>query len=264
MHSSDLTSILLLAKGHPYEREAFYDIFETMEGVDWTLVEQPAAAALCTPGHCASYDALVFYDMPGIFFDPDGTPTIVPPSQEVKDNFMALVEDGHGFVFVHHAIAGWQDWEAYAELIGGRFLYLPRTIAGKPYQDSGYRHDMRQTITVLGNHPVTQGLPQTFEIEDEAYLYEVFNDDKTPLLKSDVDFVASNFYSARAAVCEGRLNDNEGWAHERGSSLACWAREVGRSRIVYIQFGDGPSAYSNPYYRRLLANAIHWVKKKRA
>jgi len=28
---------------------------------------------------------------------------------------------------------------------------------------------------------------------------------------------------------------------------------------VYLQPGDGESAYANPHYRRLLENAIRWV-----
>jgi type 1 glutamine amidotransferase len=260
MTEIDPASILLLAKGHPYAREAFYDIFDTMPGVDWTLVEQPAAAHLCTPELAAPYDALVLYDMPGIFFDGEIVPEIISPSPQIKSNFMKMVEAGHGLVFLHHAIAGWQDWDDYARLMGGRFLYRPRRVMDHDYTDSGYRHEVRHTVSVVTDHPVTQGLPQQFDIEDEVYLYEVFDDDKTPLLQSHHDFSWQNFYSA-AAACDGRLNDNTGWTHRRGSSLVCWAREIGPTRLVYIQFGDGPSAYSNPHYRRLIANAIDWVRK---
>ncbi len=30
---------LLVVKGHPYEREPFYAMFDQMDSVDWTLVE---------------------------------------------------------------------------------------------------------------------------------------------------------------------------------------------------------------------------------
>ncbi len=29
--------------------------------------------------------------------------------------------------------------------------------------------------------------------------------------------------------------------------------------LVYLQPGDGPSAYENPHHRRLFENAIRWV-----
>ena len=43
---SETHHILLSVKGHPYERQAFYDIFDNMDNLDWTLVEQPASQAL--------------------------------------------------------------------------------------------------------------------------------------------------------------------------------------------------------------------------
>jgi len=38
--------ILLVTKGHPFEREPFFALFDGLEGVNWTHVEQPAAQAL--------------------------------------------------------------------------------------------------------------------------------------------------------------------------------------------------------------------------
>ena len=84
-----------------------------------------------------------------------------------------------------------------------------------------------------------------------------------PLLASEHDFVAENFYSAARAVRDHRMFDNEGWAHPPGSALIGWTREVGRSRIVYLQCGDGPVAYANPQFRQLLGNAIRWVAESR-
>ena len=254
--------ILLSVKGHPYERQAFYDIFDDMDNLDWTLVEQPASQALFNINQAAAFDALVLYDMPGITFHENAPPDISSPPEVYQRDFQQLVEAGHGFVFLHHAIAGWQDWEVYSEIIGGRFFYLPRELRGERRQDSGYRHDVTHQVEVLADHPVTAGLPPHFEVTDELYLYEVFEDDVTPLLRSDFNFTANNFYSATAAVRDGRLNDNSGWAHNQGSSLVGWTREVGGSRIVYLQFGDGPSAYANPHYRRLIANSIEWVSTK--
>ena len=259
---SETHRILLSVKGHPYERQAFYDIFDNIDNIDWTLVEQPASQALFTVKQAEVYDALVLYDMPGIFFHENAGLDIISPSEAYQRNFQQLVDAGHGFVFLHHAIAGWQDWEAYSEIIGGRFFYLPRELRGEMCQDSGYLHDVKHQVEVLADHPVTAGLPQHFEITDELYLYEVFEDDVTPLLRSDFSFTADNFYSASAAVRDGRLNYNSGWHHKPGSSLVGWTKEIGNSRIVYLQFGDGPSAYVNPFFRRLIANSIKWVSLK--
>ena len=251
--------VLLVAKGHPYEREPFYAVFDEMADVNWTLVEQPAAQALFNVEDAAPFDAFVMYDMPGIAFRPDGPPDFLEPSERYTSRFLELLEQGHGFVFLHHAIAGWPAWPEYAEIIGGRFLYMPAQLRGKACQDSGYRHGVTHTISVVNDHPVNAGLPQSFEITDELYLSEVFEDDVQPLLVSDYDFVQQNFYSAAKVVREGKMFDNEGWEHAPGSNLIGWTRAYGNSRIVYLQCGDDPVAYANPHFRQLLANAIRWV-----
>ncbi len=69
-----MKEILLVTKGHPFEREPFFQIFDEMAGVDWTHVEQPAAQALFNCEEASRFDAFVMYDMPGIQFNPDGEP----------------------------------------------------------------------------------------------------------------------------------------------------------------------------------------------
>ncbi len=250
--------ILLVTKGHPYEREPFYAMFDAMPDVNWTLVEQPAAQALFSVEQARRYDAFVLYDMPGIVFRPGQAPGFPAPNDDYKARFLELLEAGHGFVFLHHAIAGWPAWPEYAEIIGGRFLYMGDELRGQPVPDSGYRHGVTHNVSVLSEHPVTQGV-QSFPITDELYLYEVFEDDVEPLLASDYEFVQDNFYSATLAVRDGKMFSNEGWQHAPGSNLIGWSKTYGNSKIVYLQCGDDPVAYANESFQRLVANAIEWV-----
>ena len=57
---SETHRILLSVKGHPYERQAFYDIFDNMDYLDWTLVEQPASQALFNVKQAEVYDCLLY------------------------------------------------------------------------------------------------------------------------------------------------------------------------------------------------------------
>jgi type 1 glutamine amidotransferase len=259
-----MTEILLVTKGHPFEREPFFALFEALPGVGFTHVEQPAAQALFNVRHARRYDAFVLYDMPGIRFQPNREPEFEVPDPQLVADFEELLAAGLGFVFLHHAIAGWPAWERYARIMGGRFLYLPGEFAGRTCQDSGYRHGVTHGISVVGDHPVTRGLPHTFSITDELYLYEVLERDVTPLLRSDHAFTHDRFYSAARVVREGKLFDNEGWTHAPGSNLIGWTRTEGRSRIVYLQCGDDPTAYANEHFRTLVGNAIAWVAQARA
>lgn len=256
-----MTEILLVTKGHPYEREPFYNIFDEMADVNWTLVEQPAARALFNVDEATVYDAFVLYDMPGIHFVPGG-PDYEEPSNAYKTKFKQLLDAGHGFVFLHHAIAGWPAWPEYAEIVGGRFLYTGAPLRGQYRTDSGYRHGVTHSVRVVADHPVTAGLPASFEITDELYLYEVFEEDVEPLLVSDYKFTQENFYSATLAVRDGKMFSNEGWSHPDGSNMIGWTKTYGNSRIVYLQCGDDPVAYANPYLRQLIANAINWVSDR--
>ena len=40
-----------------------------------------------------------------------------------------------------------------------------------------------------------------------------------------------------------------------------WARLEGKSRVVYLQLGHGPQAFSDPSYRQLLARSIRWLSR---
>ena len=260
-----MKNILLVTKGHPFDKEAFFQIFDQMEGVNWTHVEQPAAQVFFDVKQAAKYDAFVVYDMPGIEFNHNSPPTFTEPSSQYKKNLLELVNKGHGFVFLHHAIAGWPSWERYADVIGGRFHYQPGSLHGVNYPDSGYRFDTTQEIRVVDpDHPICEGIPESFTITDEAYICPIFEDSITPVLRSNFDFKdSSNFYSSSLAM-KGEMNSNEIWEHPEGSDLIAWVRHESLSPITYIQLGDGPVAYADTNFRKLLSNSINWVSSKEA
>ena len=254
-------NVLVSTKGHPFERDAFASVFESFQGIRHTFVEQPASQAFMNPAGAAPWDVLVFYDMPGIDFSTQ-PPTLIPPSEALRAGFEALLESGKGMVFLHHAIAGWPLWPEYGEVIGGRFFYRPAECRGQAALDSGYRHDVAHSVTVLAeDHPIAAGLPSVFPLKDELYLYEVFDQSITPLLSSDYSFTNNHFYSAYHAVT-GKMFCNDDWPHPAGSSLIGWTKTAGASRICYLQPGDGPDTYASEHYRQLLENAIRWAAEK--
>jgi type 1 glutamine amidotransferase len=252
-------NVLVAAKGHPYERDSFMAMFDTLPGIACTLVEQPLAARLMTPEGMAGFDVLVLYDMPGLDFAAAERPGHVDPGEAFKTGFLALLDAGIGVVALHHAIAGWPAWPDYAELLGGRFLYRPGELRGLVRPDSGYRHDVAHTLTAVDPaHPVLAGLPETFVLTDELYLFEVFEDWVQPLLRSDHAFTRDGFYSAALAL-SGEMFSNQGWSHADGSSLVGWTKRARNSPLVYLQPGDGRVTYADRHYRRLIENAIRWT-----
>ena len=227
-------------------------------------MEQPAAQAFFSPEASAPYDAFVLYDMPGIEFRREGGARFHTPPRTLVEDFHALLAQGKGFVFLHHAIAGWPAWPGYAEILGGSFLYEPATVRGRQRPDSGYRHGVTHRVSPAAtDHPVLEGLGDGFEIEDEVYLFDVHEDEVVPLLRSDFDFVEENFFSASLAIRGERFSRRD-WSHPPGSNLIAWAHRRGASPIVYLAMGDGPSAYENPGFRKVLENAVRWVASPEA
>jgi type 1 glutamine amidotransferase len=255
--------LLAAVRGHPFDRNGFDAMFLGMEGITATMVDQPAAAQLMNPEGMVPYQVLLLYDMPGLDFTaPENPPSYVAPPDALKSGLRALLEQGIGIVALHHALAGWPTWPEYGDWMGGRFLYHPAEVRGARCFDSGYAHSVTYEAAVLSTHPVTRGLPAAFSITDEPYLAEIFAADVTPLLSSGASFTRDHFWSADAAV-RGNMNSRDRWNHPPGSNLIAWTKRALNSPLVYLQPGDGPSAFENPHYRRLLENAIRWVARCR-
>lgn len=243
--------VLVVTGGHPFEPEPFFGIFDAIGLDHWSRSVHPE------PGH----DVVVFYDMPGLRFTGGDPPVeFPPPSDEAKRVIERLQSDGTGLVFVHHAVAGWPAWEDYAELVGARFHYQPGTLRGVEYPDSGYVFDVRHTVSLVdADHPVCEGLPERFELTDELYCFPVLESDVVPLMRTSFPVDDHRrFWSADLAI-RGRRNSNHGWSHPPGSDVVAWAKTAGSSPVVYLQFGDGPTTYADPHFRRILRNAIDWV-----
>jgi len=260
-----MPNTLVVTKGHPFEREPFFAMLERVFAAhslgELTHVEHPAASAVFAPETLANFDSVVFYDMPGIAFSAESgvEPVYAEPRKDFKKNLQLATERGVGFLFLHHAIAGWPAWEGYAELIGGRFCYTPQVLRGEQVSDSGYRHKVGHIVEVVAEHPVTQGVDTQFSMVDELYLSQVFEDSVQPLLRSSHSFTQEGFYSAAKAVVDGEMFSNAGWSHPPGSNLVGWTREQNASRIVYLQGGDDAKAWDNRNYQKLLGNAIRWA-----
>jgi hypothetical protein len=263
----DGLSVLVVTGGHPFDASTFFAVFDdvvTAGGGRWTAADRPALQV----GDGGRVDVVVFYDMPGLRFvrspdEADFPVELLEPSSDRRAAFDALSRNGVGLVFLHHSVASWPRWPGFAELVGARFHYQPGSLRGVAYPDSGYRFDVTHTVEVLdAEHPVCAGLGDRFTLTDELYCFPVLEDDVTPLMRTTFDTGdASQFFSADAAI-RGRRDDNQGWQHPPGSPLVAWTRQVARSRLVYLQFGDGPSTYSDRSFRRALGNAIEWTARR--
>ncbi len=258
------TNVLIVSKGHDFAHDDFLAMFDDMQDVTATLVQQPAAQVVLQPEPVAAYDAVLFYDMsgiPGVGLLHDGAgDTGVPPASYVHA-IENLLRAGKGLVFLNHATVSWPQWPLWRRLHGSSFMLQAGELDGEQLPGSGYRggHGPHPNPTLRlrpeGTHPVLEGLEDGFEITDEIYLKTAgFESQVLPLMRGEYDFVAENFTPPPLAPAEEQAN----WQHPPGSNLLVWANAVGSSPIVVSDVGDGPVAFANPDFRRLLGNALRW------
>ena len=261
--SSTAIETLIVHKGHNFNYSGFFAMFDENPNVNATAVEQPAAQVMLRPENVQPYEAIVFYDMLAI----DGSP--IP--EDYKTSIEALIESGKGIVMMNHATLQWPAWNGWREISGSSFrLGGEGEVFGEVVPPSGYRggggeperNGHHHLSPVQKGHPVLEGLEDGFDIVDEIYIKTKGFESRPgilPLMRSDYPMVKENF-NAPGASAEERAK----WDHPEGSDFIVWANKAGNSPVVAMDAGDGPEAYENPQFRRLLDNAIHWVASENA
>lgn len=262
-----MTKLLVVTRGHRYDYNGFHAIFDDNPALDTVFVDQPAAQIILRPEHVADYDAVLFYDMwgtPGwlVSSDPE-------PPAEFRRSIEALLDSGKGIVMLNHALAGWPAWPLWRSLSGTTFRLAAGVVDGREVPPSGYRCENFGEPIVHGagthrltpvdpSHPVVAGLEDGFEITDELYLRMPMpaDEDYLPLMRSDFPFTQENFNPLPFVKGE--------WNHPPGNDVIVWAKRVRNSPILASEAGDGPIAYANPKFRRLVYNAIDWVASEEA
>jgi uncharacterized protein len=221
--AADPIRVLLMVGGHDYHTNQFHRMFEKNPALSLRVVEHPKAHAWWEPDRAAAYDVIVLYDM------------WQPITDEAKANLLAQLQEGKGLVALHHSLASYQDWDAYREIIGGRYHLKPRLVDGHRLPASTYQHDVKFQVQVLDpKHFITRGIDD-FEIHDETYGgFEVLPN-VNPLLAT---------------------------SEPTSSPTLAWHHSYQNARVVTIQLGHDRMAYENPNYAQLVHQAIRWAARR--
>jgi len=214
--------VLLVTGGHGFDEAPFYEFIESIPGCTFTEVKHPDALAMFRPENRSSFDVVLFYDMPNTI------------SEQEKKDFTDCLKEGKGMVVWHHAYCSYQDWSEYQTIIGGRYHEEPWTDRdGVEHPASNYEYNVRLHVKVADiNHPVTKGI-EDFYILDEVYGRGVVNPDVHILLTTD---------------------------DPKSTPSVAWTNSYGNSKIVTILLGHDNQAWTNPDFKKLITQAIMWVK----
>lgn len=161
--------VMLVTGGHDFDKEAFFDIFNSMEDVEYEHFEQPKANAKITKDLAEDFDVIVFYDMWKNISDSE------------KAAYIKLTEQGKPLLFLHHSIASYQKWPEFEKIVGGKYFEKGKNVPQELL--STYDHDNWVYSKVETYTPVTKGF-RNLRFFDEVYGNVRVADDVIPLLKT--------------------------------------------------------------------------------
>jgi len=189
---------------------------------------QTENGATFSPALLARFDAVVFNNASGDIFTP-----------QQRAAFRRFVENGGGFVGIHAAgdnsHAAW-DWYMN-DILGATFIGHP--------MDPQFQ---KATVTFENRtHPVSQGLPRTWQHTDEWYAF-----DKSPRAKG---------YGVIASVDEKTYKPVAMWGKDlrMGDHPVIWWHCQGKGRTLYTALGHTAEAFAEPNYKLILTNATLWA-----
>ena len=146
------------------------------------------------------------------------------PGEKAKQGLLDYVKNGGNVVALHFACSSFQDWEAYAVLLG---RVWKKGVGGHgPYGEF--------TVNIKNpQHPITKGM-QDFKTEDE--LYAKLTGD------ADIEVLASA---------------HSDWS-EKVEPIVFWKR-YGKGRVVQNVLGHGLDSKQNASYQKLLCRGVEWA-----
>ena len=212
--------LLIVSGGHNFNRESFFEIFDSFPNIEWEEAIQPKANQLILNSEVDDYDVLVFYDM------------YQDISNDEKKAFIKMLKKGKPLLFLHHSLASYQNWDEYLNIVGGKY-YEKNLYNGKLREHfSNFKHSTNVNVQILQNsHPIVDGLSD-FTVFDEVY-------GDTELLKNVTPFLKTN--------------------HPNSSEIIGWENKYKSSKIIYLQPGHGEATYKNESYRRLIYQSINYL-----
>ncbi len=212
--------IVVITGGHDFERESFFDMFNSFTDVEYEEVKHPEANRIYSSSMMESVDVLVFYDM------------VQEISTQQKKDLISLLNKGKGLLFLHHSLASYQEWDEFQDILGGRYFMKKEESETSQDPESTYKHDVQVPVNIVDkSNSITNGL-ENFVIQDETYDGFLVLPKVLPLLTT---------------------------TEETSGDIIGWINHYKKSMIVYLQLGHDHYAYENPNYRRLVQQSIQWL-----
>jgi type 1 glutamine amidotransferase len=213
-------SVLVVRGGHAYDTPAFEEMCRRLDGLRCDLVLTAHFETMSAAEIDERYDAVMFLNQNKKY----------PTEARNRKRYMDLAKLGVGMVFLHFTLSSEPEWDAYHELVGGKW-FLKKHEPNEALH-STYFTDMTLTVKVLDvDHPTTEGLVD-FEMTDAFYGNIHISPSVHPLWGTDKPDV---------------------------SGVIAWSHRYENSKVVYVMPGFTEKAYTNESYQKFLVNSIGFV-----
>jgi len=140
--------------------------------------------------------------------------------KNMKDSLEHLGETKQGILLLHHAILAFPNWDVWANICG---------IKDRKF--SFYVGETVKTEIAKPDHPITKGVT-TWEMVDETYLMRDAEEGCEVLLTTD---------------------------NPKSMKTLAWTRQYKNSKVFCYEGGHDNRTYSDPNFRKVIANGIKWL-----
>jgi uncharacterized protein len=145
-----------------------------------------------------------------------------------KEELLAFVRNGHGFVAAHTGLTAFESWPEFGEMLGAQYQGHLYTGPGK-------------LINEEPSFPIVKHLPAEFDYTDEFYQAKTFSRDKIDvLLRFDP-----------ASVPGGTLAKD-------GDFPLAWVKKYGQGRVFYGSFSHATELWDRRDIQLMYLEAIKW------
>lgn len=182
-------------------------------------------------GKIDAFDAIVFLSTTQNPFQGAGN------EKDLKDNLMAFVKGGKGFVGIHAATDTFYEWPEYGEMMNGYFDGHPWTADKKVHIDVEPGREKHPLAAMFEGEPM--------EFEEEIYQF------KDPYDSSKVTMLLRLDPKKSDPVGGMKREDND--------YGVAWARNWGEGRVFYCSLGHNHHIYWNPKVLRHYLAGIQWA-----
>jgi len=149
-------------------------------------------------------------------------------NEKQKEELLAFVRSGHGFVAAHTGLTALESWPEFGEMLGA-------TYGGHLYTGPG------QVISEQPTNPIVRHWGSTFNYNDEFYRPNKLSRDKVDVLLR---------FNPTSAPSSGLPAD--------GDFPLVWTKNYGQGRVFYSSLSHGTESWDIRNLQTMMFEAIRW------